>query len=163
MQLSLSSLDCGAGVPSCILTEGRENQLRNLPTHNKRRASTPSRTSCSEWIDLPHRSSKLKSGTQKVLRKHGNWIFAHVNPNDILTHDVCWPKAFHYAKELERGAQFPPVKVSWDEGTRTWRSRDGAHRVWAGKLTDLPVLVKYKQQGAVERTCGVESSSKQRE
>lgn len=42
------------------------------------------------------------------------------------------PKTLDYAKALEEGAEFPPIKVHFWDGR--WRIRDGRHRLLAHKL-----------------------------
>ena len=55
-----------------------------------------------------------------------------------------WPKAFEYAKLMEAGVEFPPVKIHYDTALDKWRYNDGRHRVMAAKLANKPLKVRSK-------------------
>lgn len=53
-----------------------------------------------------------------------------------------WKKVYEYAKLMESGVTFPPVKIHFDKAINRWRYNDGRHRVMAAKLTGLPLKVR---------------------
>jgi len=66
-----------------------------------------------------------------------------INPHLIKHHKISCHKAFKYAKEMENGTVFPPVKI-YKNNNGTWHCKDGAHRIFAAKLSGAPVIVKTK-------------------
>lgn len=52
-----------------------------------------------------------------------------------------WTKVYLYAKLMESGEVFPPVKVFKDKNG-SWTFNDGRHRVLAAKLTKAKLRVK---------------------
>lgn len=96
---------------------------------------------CSKWIDL----CKGYADDDRLQKKQvGGWIFDYVDPVKIRTHDVYLPKAYLFAKSMEQGTSFPPVKVGFDEAKNVWSAHDGAHRIWAARMLNKPILVRYK-------------------
>lgn len=53
-----------------------------------------------------------------------------------------WKKAFKYAKLMEKGVEFPPVKLYYKEGYLDYN--DGRHRVTAAKLSGKPLKIRMK-------------------
>lgn len=71
------------------------------------------------------------------------WNLYRIEPQQIKHHPVNWQKAYRYARMMERGDQFPPVKVHRTEfGQLT--TGDGAHRTVAAKMAGLKLLVRTK-------------------
>lgn len=56
-----------------------------------------------------------------------------MDPNHLHHHKVKLPKAYSYAKCMEQGDVFPPVRVHIDQYGK-WVVCDGAHRTFAAKL-----------------------------
>lgn len=56
-----------------------------------------------------------------------------------------WPKVFKYAKLMEQGVEFPPVKIYFNEKDNQWQHNDGRHRTMAAKLAGVPLKVKSKR------------------
>lgn len=73
------------------------------------------------------------------------WIQRYVDPRNVVTHPVRWTKAFAYAKLMESGVVFPPVKAAVDPLGRII-VRNGAHRTYAARLTGQPLLIKHKAE-----------------
>ena len=95
----------------------------------------------SKWIDLPRydAASRLPRGVAC-----GGWIVAQMCPTQIHTHNVFLPKAYHFARCMEAGESFPPVRIFWDRLAGCWRASDGAHRVCAAKMLNRPISVRYR-------------------
>lgn len=53
-----------------------------------------------------------------------------------------WVKVYRYAKLMEAGVEFPPVKIYFDAFQNRWLYNDGRHRTMAAKLTGLPLKVR---------------------
>jgi len=71
------------------------------------------------------------------------WKFYRIDPRMLKHHDVTWAKAYKYAKFMDAGASFPPVRVSPKIGGG-YLVQDGAHRTMAAKLTGSRLLIKTK-------------------
>lgn len=56
-----------------------------------------------------------------------------------------WPKVFEYAKRMEQGVKFAPVKIHFNKKTNKWQYNDGRHRVLAAKMSGKPLLVRSKK------------------
>lgn len=56
-----------------------------------------------------------------------------------------WSKVFRYAKLMEEGFEFPPVKIHYNKDLQRWIYNDGRHRVMAAKLSGVPLKVKSKK------------------
>lgn len=69
----------------------------------------------------------------------------HIDPRECLHHPVYFPKAFKYAKLMEAGVIFPPVKVHIDDQGR-FRIKNGAHRCMAAKLANKKLWVKLSRR-----------------
>ena len=65
-----------------------------------------------------------------------------IDPSQVQHHPVSWQKAYRYAKAMDNGAKFPPVKAHKRDGR--WIVQDGAHRTMAAKLTGQRLLVRTK-------------------
>lgn len=64
-----------------------------------------------------------------------------INPYNLHHHKIKWEKAYKYARLMESGVEFPPVKVYIDlDGKMLFC--DGAHRSAAGKMTKEDILVE---------------------
>ncbi len=74
-----------------------------------------------------------------------NWVFRYVDADLCRHHPVHMPKAFEYAKAMEAGATFPPVKIHINKQGQ-YEVKDGAHRTTAAKLCSLPLLIKVASQ-----------------
>lgn len=57
-----------------------------------------------------------------------------------------YTKIFKYAKAMERGVVFPPVKIWYDNNNNVWEYNDGRNRVMAAKLANCKLLVKTKSR-----------------
>ena len=57
-----------------------------------------------------------------------------------------WEKIYKYAKLMEQGVEFPPVKIFFDERRNTWDYNDGRNRVMAAKLTNSSLLVRSSKK-----------------
>jgi hypothetical protein len=66
------------------------------------------RLACSQWVDL---DADEVEDIHVVEAEAGGWAFARVMPTEVEIHGVHLRKAYHYAKQLEGGATFPPVQV----------------------------------------------------
>jgi len=51
-------------------------------------------------------------------------------------------KAYKLAKLMEKGTEFPPVKIWFDEKRNQWRFNDGRTRVLAAKMVKCRLKVK---------------------
>jgi hypothetical protein len=73
------------------------------------------------------------------------WKYLYINPRRIKTHPINMEKAYRYAKMMEKGAKFPPVKVYLnDKGVII--CQNGAHRTMAAIMTGMNVFVKTKAE-----------------
>ena len=72
-----------------------------------------------------------------------------INPYNLHHHKVKWEKAYKYAKLMEGGTEFPPVKVYVDLEGKLLVS-DGAHRSAAGKMIREDILVEIIGMASVE-------------
>ena len=64
-----------------------------------------------------------------------------IDSNNLHHHQVKYKKAYNYAKLMEKGVDFPPVKVYVDKNGKLLVS-DGAHRSAAAKMLQEKVLVE---------------------
>ena len=72
----------------------------------------------------------------------------YITPKQVKLLPDCvpyWPKVFEYAKLMEQGVEFPPVKIYFDEVANRWKYNDGRHRVMAAKLAGVELHVKSKR------------------
>ena len=95
----------------------------------------------SKWIDLPNYDVSCHIQPAQV---GGGWVVAQMAPTQIHTHNVLLPKAYHFAKRMEAGEGFPPVKIYRDRSSGRWMASDGAHRVCAAKMLGRPIMVRYR-------------------
>ena len=58
----------------------------------------------------------------------------------------CWPKTFKFAKLMESGEEFPPVKIHFNEKKNCWSFNDGRTRVAAAKLAGVPLKVRSSKK-----------------
>ena len=56
-----------------------------------------------------------------------------------------WPKVFKYAKLMEQGVEFPPVKIHFNKEKNRWMYNDGRHRVLAAKMVNKGLFVRSKR------------------
>lgn len=56
-----------------------------------------------------------------------------LDPNKLKHHKINWEKAYKYAKDMERGDDFPPITVHRGFGGNL-KVHDGAHRTAASKM-----------------------------
>lgn len=56
-----------------------------------------------------------------------------------------WPKVFKYAKLMEQGVEFPPVKIHFNKDRNRWEYNDGRNRTMAAKLANVQLKVKSKR------------------
>lgn len=73
----------------------------------------------------------------------------HVDPNHVHHHKVNYQKAYGYAKSMEKGDLFPPVKVYVDLDGKLLVS-DGAHRSAASKMVGQLLLIEIVGMASVE-------------
>jgi len=115
--------------------------IRRLVPHTEKGAYLPSMTVQlkSKWCSLSREQADgdfvRERGTFLVSLEEtwfaGSWAYTKANANHITcTHkwEPHWPKVFHYAKEMEKGCQFPPVQVYREGCNGRWFANDGAHR-----------------------------------
>lgn len=73
-----------------------------------------------------------------------NMIYKYLNHEQVLQlpdKKFSWKKAYEYAKLMEMGIKFPPVRVYLnDKGILNYN--DGHHRVAAAKLSGMKLFVK---------------------
>lgn len=69
-----------------------------------------------------------------------------INPRILPNKTFSWTKAYRYAKLMEEGVEFPPVKVHKHREHGYLTFNDGRHRVAAAKLLDKPLKVKQYVQ-----------------
>jgi hypothetical protein len=67
-------------------------------------------------------------------------IIKEVNPHSIKTHSITFSKAFKYAKLMESGDIFPPVKVAMNESGQLI-CKNGAHRIAAHKMLNKNIRI----------------------
>lgn len=68
----------------------------------------------------------------KIERYIESWTLPNCKPS--------WQKAFKYAKLMEQGVEFPPVKLFYNnEGQLIYN--DGRNRVMAAKMVGIPLKV----------------------
>lgn len=72
-----------------------------------------------------------------------NWNFIYIDPRRIKTHSVNMTKAYRYAKMMEKGDKFPPVKVHIN-GEGVLICQNGAHRTMAAIMNGMNVFIKTK-------------------
>lgn len=77
----------------------------------------------------------------------GSWEW--IDPNNLHHHPVKYPKAYSYAKSMEKGDQFPPVKVYIDKEGKLLVV-DGAHRTAAAKMIEETVLIEVVGKASEE-------------
>lgn len=71
------------------------------------------------------------------MRKEFRWV----NPHHLHCYTFNWQKAFKYAKLMEQGVKFPPVRV-WIDGAGKYVVRNGAHRSAAAKMLGVEILIE---------------------
>ena len=71
--------------------------------------------------------------------------FKWIDPRYCIHHPVYLPKAFKYAKAMESGAKFPPVRVHLNLDTGQFEVSNGAHRAVAAKLCGQKLLVRVSR------------------
>ena len=71
------------------------------------------------------------------------WNYRYVNPHHCHHHKVHLPKAYKYAKDMEKGDKFPPVQVHMNKDGN-YIIRNGAHRTMAAKLAEMDLFIKIK-------------------
>lgn len=60
-------------------------------------------------------------------------------------------KTLQYAKALEKGAKFPPIKIQ-HVGSGIWKVKDGRHRYLAHKLNgEKKIYVKFFKKEKIEK------------
>lgn len=64
-----------------------------------------------------------------------------VNPHSLKGYEFNWEKAFRYAKLMEKGIEFPPVRVHQSLSGELI-VKNGMHRTIAAKLCGTEVLVE---------------------
>ena len=74
------------------------------------------------------------------------WKYFKVDPEHLHHHEVNLQKVFRYAKAMERGDKFPPVKVGIDKRDGKMCVRDGAHRTVAAKMAGVKLFIKCKAE-----------------
>lgn len=62
-----------------------------------------------------------------------------LNPHELKGYDFNWEKAFKYAKLMEQGITFPPIRVHRNSDG-TYQIRNGMHRTIAAKLCGLTII-----------------------
>lgn len=73
------------------------------------------------------------------MKKDLRWV----NPHQLKHYQFNWEKAYNYAKLMEQGEKFPPVRVQIDENGE-YQVKNGAHRTVASKLVGIDVLVEVE-------------------
>ena len=63
-----------------------------------------------------------------------------INPKIIRTHKVRLNKAYEYAKMMENGQVFPPVRVYKNENGQ-YICKNGAHRIHACRMLNRNVRI----------------------
>lgn len=69
----------------------------------------------------------------------------YIPPINVKLLEDCspnWEKTFRYAKLMEQGVEFPPVKIHYNNEKDRWCYNDGRNRVMASKLAGVPLKVK---------------------
>lgn len=67
-----------------------------------------------------------------------------IDPRNIKTHSITWTKAFRYAKAMEHGDHFPPVKAARSVIGQLL-AKNGAHRAHAACMAGVRLLIKVKE------------------
>lgn len=70
-------------------------------------------------------------------------IIKLLDPRLIKTHGINYQKAYGYAKAMERGDIFPPIRAFKNEEGQ-WICQNGAHRIHACKMLGMKVKVWTK-------------------
>lgn len=83
-----------------------------------------------------------------------------VNPHTLKGYNFQWEKAFRYAKLMEQGEEFPPVRVH-ETSSGELVIKNGMHRTIAAKLTGKEVLVEIATRDE-EEEWDLETSFKRR-
>lgn len=71
-------------------------------------------------------------------------VTGFIDPHKLITHTISFPKAYKYAKDMEAGDTFPPVKAFVDKRNGQIRVKDGAHRTHAAKMCGKQLYVITK-------------------
>lgn len=71
------------------------------------------------------------------------WNYVYIDPKRIKTHPVNMEKAYKYAKLMEKGCKFPPVKAFVDN-KGVVICHNGAHRTMAARMCNMLVFIKTK-------------------
>ena len=71
--------------------------------------------------------------------------FIEVNPNIVHTHKINYSKAFKYAKLMEQGNIFPPIKAYKDNNGKII-CKNGAHRVHACKMLNKLIKIRLNEK-----------------
>lgn len=66
-----------------------------------------------------------------------------LNPHNLVGYDFNWEKAYKYAKLMENGVSFPPIRVS-KEKDGSFHIRNGMHRSIAAKLTGNIIIAEIE-------------------
>lgn len=64
-----------------------------------------------------------------------------LNPHDLMGYSFNWEKAFYYAKLMESGTKFPPIRVHQNKDG-SFKIRNGMHRTIAAKLCGKEILAE---------------------
>lgn len=83
-----------------------------------------------------------------------------VNPHTLKGYNFQWEKAFRYAKLMENGEDFPPVRVH-ETFNGELVIKNGMHRVVAAKLCGKEILVEVASRDEMENW-DIETSFKRR-
>ena len=68
----------------------------------------------------------------------------YIKPEELPNKTFSYKKAFKYAKLMEKGEEFPPVKVYINREKGHLTFNDGRHRVAAAKMSGKPLLIRRK-------------------
>lgn len=64
-----------------------------------------------------------------------------VDPHHLHHYAFNWSKAYKYAKLMEQGTKFPPIRVHLDEDGK-YIVKNGVHRTVAAKLVGVQIEIE---------------------
>lgn len=91
------------------------------------------------------------------MKKDVRWV----DPHQVHHYAFNWRKAYKYAKLMEEGIEFPPVRVHLDEDGK-YVVRNGAHRTAAAKMVGVEILIEVATRHELEDYADYESGFKRR-
>lgn len=91
------------------------------------------------------------------MKKDIRWV----DPHHVHHYAFNWRKAYKYAKLMEEGAKFPPIRVHLDKDGK-YIVRNGAHRTVAAKLVGIEIQIEIDTRWEPEDYSDFESGFKRR-